>query len=97
MNTTEPYSPIARAKPSVAPESSAGHSAGKITFMKVVDGNKLDPKDSYDSEYVGSDEKKALTKLGGDGTPVVGITGKANDKDLTGFGIVLIGQEPKKK
>jgi S1-C subfamily serine protease len=69
----------------------------KVTFMKVVDGTKLDPKDCYDSEYVGSDEKKALTKIGGDGTPVVGITGKANDKDLTGFGLLLKGQEPKKK
>lgn len=67
-----------------------------VTFMKVKDG-KLDPKDSYDSKYVGSDEKKALTKIGGDGTPVVGIVGKANDKDLTGFGLMFKGQEPKKK
>jgi S1-C subfamily serine protease len=67
-----------------------------VTFMKVKDG-KLDPKDSYESKYVGSDEKKALTKLGGDGTPVVGIVGKSNDKDLTGFGLLLKGQEPKKK
>ena len=67
-----------------------------VTFMKVANG-KLDPKDSYESKYVGSDEKKPLTKLGGDGTPVVGIVGKANDKDLTGFGLLLKGQEPKKK
>lgn len=67
-----------------------------VTFMKV-DGGKLNPKDSYDSQYIGSDEKKALTKLGGDGTPVIGITGRANDKDLTGIGILLKGQEPAKK
>ncbi len=68
-----------------------------VTFMRVVDGGKLDPKDSYESKYVGSDEKKALNKLGGDGTPVVGIVGKANDKDLTGFGLLMKGHEPKKK
>ena len=68
----------------------------QVTFMKIADG-KLDPKDSYQSQYVGSDEKKALTKLGGDGTPVIGITGRSNDKDLTGFGLLMKGQEPPKK
>lgn len=68
----------------------------QVTFMKIADG-KLDPKDSYQSQYVGSDEKKDLTKLGGDGTPVIGIVGRANDKDLTGFGLLMKGQEPPKK
>lgn len=68
----------------------------QLTFMKIVDG-KLDPKDTYQSQYVGSDEKKQLTKLGGDGTPVIGIVGRANDKDLTGFGLLMKGQEPPKK
>ncbi len=68
-----------------------------VTFMKVADGGRLDAKDSYESKYVGSDEKKQLTKIGGDGTPVVGIVGKSNDKDLTGFGLLMKGQEPKKK
>lgn len=63
-----------------------------VTFMKVTDG-KLDPTDSYESPYLGSDERKALTKLGGDGTPVVGVVGKTNAKDLTGFGLLFKGQE----
>jgi hypothetical protein len=70
-----------------------------ISFMKIVEG-KLDPKDSYESEYVGSDEKKTLTKIGGEGTIVVGIVGKSNDKDMTALGLLFKGQEkyePKKK
>ena len=63
-----------------------------VIFMRVK-GDRLDPADSYRSEYVGSDEAKELTTLGGDGTPVVGIVGKTNDKDLTGMGILLKGQE----
>jgi hypothetical protein len=67
----------------------------QVTFMKIA-GDKLDPKESYQSEYVGSDEKKALVKVGGDGTPIVGVVGRSNDKDLTGFGLLLKGQEPPK-
>jgi hypothetical protein len=70
-----------------------------VTFMKVV-GDKLDPKDSYESESVGTNEKKNLTKLGGNGTPVVGIVGKSNNRDMTGIGLLLKGQEgyePKKQ
>lgn len=79
--------------------SGLGFDGIKLTYMKVANG-KLDPADSYDSEYVGSDQKKALTKLGGDGTPVIGVVGKTNAKDLTGLGILLKGQEgyePKKR
>lgn len=70
-----------------------------ITFMKIGDG-KLDPKDSYESDYVGTDEKKPPVKISGEGKPVVGIVGKTRDKDMTAFGLVFKGQEkyvPKKK
>ncbi|HEV3383634.1 MAG TPA: hypothetical protein VG097_02400, partial [Gemmata sp.] len=75
-----------------------GFDGMSITFMKVVDG-KLDPKDSYESEFVGSDENKPTTKLGGSGTPVIGIVGKSNNKDMTGMGLLFKaqdGKEPKK-
>ncbi len=62
------------------------------TFMKVTDG-KLDPTDKYESEWVGTDEKKKPTRLGGDGTPVVGIVGKSNAKEMTGMGLLFKGQE----
>jgi hypothetical protein len=69
-----------------------------VTFMKIT-GDKLNPADSYESEFVGSDEKKTPTKVTGGGLPVVGIVGKTNDKDMTGMGLLFKGQtfEPKKK
>ena len=63
-----------------------------VTFMKVSNGV-LDPTDSYESEWVGTTEKKKPTKLGGDGTPVVGIVGKTNAKEMTGMGLLFKGQE----
>ena len=63
-----------------------------VTFMRVT-GDKLDPSDSYQSGYVGSDERKPLTRLGGDGTPAVGIVGTTNARDLSGFGLLFKGQE----
>jgi hypothetical protein len=83
----------------IAVKHGLGFDGMSITFMKVVDG-KLDPKDSYESEFVGSDENKIPTRIGGDGTPVIGIVGKTNDKDMTGMGLLFKGQEgyePKKK
>lgn len=55
-------------------------------------GGRLDPTDSYASEWVGSAQKKPLTKLGGDGTPVVGVVGKSNRTDMTGMGLLFQGQ-----
>jgi len=72
--------------------SGLGFDGLSVTFMKVA-GGKLDPTDSYESAYVGSDQKKRLTKLGGDGTPVVGIVGKSNRADMTGMGLLFKGQE----
>ena len=73
----------------------------KVTYMKVVDG-KLDPKDSYVSDYVGANEDnpRGLLKVEGGGLPVVGIIGKCNDNDLTGIGLLfkeMDKPEPKKK
>ena len=65
-----------------------------VTFMKVVDG-KLDPKDTYESDWIGGMGGGGPTKLGGSGAPVIGVAGKANKKDLTGLGLIL--QEPAKK
>ncbi len=64
-----------------------------ITFMKVVDG-KLDSKDNYESDWVGGMGGGRPTKIGGDGTPVVGIIGKANAKDATGLGLAYKGDKP---
>ncbi|QJW97206.1 S1C family serine protease [Frigoriglobus tundricola] len=63
-----------------------------VTFMKVV-GGKLDPKDSYESEWVGGGGTLTPTKLGGDGTLVVGIVGRANNTNVTGLGLLYIGDK----
>jgi len=65
-----------------------------ITFMKVVDG-KLDPKDSYESEWVGvpigSNKSDVAKKMAGDGTPIVGIFGKSNGFKMTsGLGLLML-------
>ncbi|WP_439625363.1 S1C family serine protease [Gemmata sp.] len=65
-----------------------------VTFMKVVDG-KLDPKDSYESEWVGSKGGAGPTTSGGDGTLVVGVVGRKTGKDIAAWGVLL--KEPDKK
>lgn len=62
-----------------------------VTFMKIVDG-KLDPKDAYESEWVGGKGGRAPVTLGGDGTPVVGIVGRVAG-DTVGFALLHRGQE----
>jgi hypothetical protein len=79
----------------VSVKAGLGVDGFSITFMKLGGDGKLDPKDSYESEWVGGMGGGGPVKLGGDGTPIIGITGKSNKKDMTGFGLLL--EEPKKK
>jgi hypothetical protein len=60
-----------------------------VKFMKITDTGRLDPKDSYESEWIGGKGGGGPERLGGDGTPVIGIIGKANQKDMTGLGLLL--------
>jgi hypothetical protein len=76
-------------------KAGAGVDGLSITFMKVTESGGLDPKDSYESDWIGGKGGGGPTRLAGDGTPVVGVTGKANNKDLTGLGLLL--KEPEKK
>jgi hypothetical protein len=59
-----------------------------VTFMKVKDG-KLDPSDSYESEWVGGYGGGGPVKLAGDGSAVIGIVGKANAQNATGLGLLV--------
>jgi S1-C subfamily serine protease len=63
-----------------------------LTFMKVV-GDKLDPGDAYESEWVGYVGRKQPTRIGGDGTPVVGLAGRGSDREVNGLGLLFQGQE----
>jgi len=59
-----------------------------VTFMKVT-GGKLDPNDSYESEWVGGYGGGGPVKLAGDGSLVIGIVGKANAQNATGLGLLV--------
>jgi hypothetical protein len=62
-----------------------------VVFMKVKDG-KLDPKDSYESKWIGgTDGGGPKTKIGGTGEPVVGLTGCINENQhLGGIGLLAL-------
>jgi S1-C subfamily serine protease len=64
-----------------------------LTFMKVKADGTLDPKDSYESEWVGFNGKAELTRVVSDGTPVVGIVGKIVGPKTTALGLLFKGQE----
>ena len=44
----------------------------------------LDPKDSYESEWVGWNGPMSMLRTSGDGTPVVGLVGKIVGTETTG-------------
>ena len=60
----------------------------KLTFMRIKDGQ-LDPSDSYDSGIVGEQRPDGWTNLTGDGHPVVGIIGSAEERSNLGLGLLF--------
>ncbi len=61
-----------------------------ITYMKV-DGNHLDPNDSYNSKWFGGPGGHGPTDIGGDGRLVTGIHGRLNNdkKDMVAIGLTF--------
>jgi S1-C subfamily serine protease len=64
-----------------------------VTFMRI-DKDRLNPKDSYESDWIGGKGGGPQTRLGGDGAPVIGIVGRENSKDCTGLGLLQAPAEP---
>ncbi|MBI3857601.1 MAG: hypothetical protein HY293_18120 [Planctomycetes bacterium] len=64
--------------------------AFKLVFMKVS-GTRLVVSDRYESEWVGTRAGGAEVTLGDDGTPVIGIFGKAGG-EIDGAGLLLQGK-----
>jgi S1-C subfamily serine protease len=60
----------------------------RVRYMRIK-GDVLDATDAYDSDWIGSETGGRESMVGGDGTPVVGIVGKTNDRDCTGLGLVF--------
>ncbi len=58
----------------------------KLIFMRIK-GESLDPRDSYESAWIGGRGNLVETTLGGDGRAVIGICGRCRD-DLDSLGLV---------
>jgi len=58
-----------------------------VTFMRV-NGERLNPADAYSTVWIGGPGGGEPITLTGNGTPVIGIRGKAN-KELTGLGLLF--------
>jgi hypothetical protein len=63
-----------------------------VTFMRIQ-GRRLDPNQSYESEWVGDRTGGGEVYLSGDGAPVVGVIGCQDNEKVTALGLVFI-QEP---
>ncbi len=59
-----------------------------ITFMRVVSGG-LDPKDSYESEWIGIERPGIGIKVGATGGSVVGIQARVRGTELSGLGLIV--------
>ena len=60
------------------------------TFMKITDKGRLDPKDAYESDWVGGQGGGGPAKVGSTGALAIGIVAKTNKTpDLSGLGLLL--------
>jgi hypothetical protein len=62
--------------------------AVQVVFMKVKADGKLDPTDSYTSEWLGAPGDLAVKSLAGDGSRVIGIVNRQG-AILNGLALVL--------
>jgi hypothetical protein len=60
-----------------------------VTFMKVDDLGRLNPRDSNQTVWVGGQGGKAPVRVAGTGARVVGIIGRANKSNVTGLGLLI--------
>jgi hypothetical protein len=59
-----------------------------VIFMKVTPDGRLNPNDSYQSKWIGGQGGGAPQRLG-NGTPVIGVIGRTDQRDMTGLGLLL--------
>jgi hypothetical protein len=81
-----------KANPGYAVGAITGRAGGSLNGMSVtfmrLDGDKLNPADSYQSEWVGDRKGGNESMIGSDGALVVGIFGKGNDVDCQSLGLL---------
>jgi hypothetical protein len=70
-----------------------------VHFMRI-DGKGLNPKDSYETGWIGHKDQPDSPFLG-DGRPIVGIHGKLQKAQdgggICSIGLFVVGEVPKKK
>lgn len=59
-----------------------------IVFMRV-NGDSLDPKDAYESDWLGGTGGDDKVQIGGTGAPVIGIIGRADQDHCSGLGLLM--------
>jgi hypothetical protein len=62
--------------------------AVQIVFMRVKADGRLDPRDSYMSDWLGTKTDASTTPLPGEGAPVIGVHGR-KAAILDGIGLVF--------
>jgi hypothetical protein len=67
-------------------QSGGGVDGFHIIYMKIGKEG-LETYDTYKSEWYGGPGGNGMTKLNGEGTPVIGIIGKENARGVTGIGL----------
>jgi S1-C subfamily serine protease len=64
-----------------------------LTFMKINSDDGLDPKDRYESDWIGGMGGAGPVTVGDGSAPVVGLIGKANSQSATGLGLLYKGDK----
>ena len=60
----------------------------RVIFMRLRPDGKLDPSDSYTSDWIGGPSVGAETRLGGDGTLIIGVNYMTQWEGPNGFGLI---------
>lgn len=64
-----------------------------VTFMRVTPDGELDPRDAYESEWVGNTTGgSGPTRLTGNVTPAVGVIGRHNPERVSAIGLLFPGK-----
>ena len=59
-----------------------------LTFMRISE-DRLDPRDKYESDWVGGKGGALETTTGGNGLPAIGIVGHCNNGECTAVGLIF--------
>jgi hypothetical protein len=62
-----------------------------LTYLRIK-GQGLDPEKSYTSEWIGRTKGGGVATMGGNGAPILGIFGTAEDNQIRSLGLVYLNQ-----